>query len=471
MMRLSVVLLFMLFRPAFAEVTAEQLADQALGVPAELGADVLLRLAETDKFQLPAKRVNAIESAFSLAKSARHPYPISGTLSGISTDSDAGVAILSISGFNTLSLQARAITLMLSLNKARAMTLFASIPNPAPPALTCKDSRRAVLTPYYDLLKRVYESGFSDAERKKGLPLALLLEHIKSLSSPLQLEPVARLLRSLKLSKPELVDLLAAYSTAMKRITSDDRSFTSATTLSFNQAFNDLQQEASRQEIPTLPLADGFRSYLVRHLSAPSCADSIDRPEVAKIVDLFNRTYAQESQGQIAPISAQETKPGHNLEQRFEIYNFWQKPGTRTLQQDLIAMAADFRNKKPDDPVWERVPEFLKQLESWKKQNDETPGNYFHQICFAYLPLIEMIPTGSLRNSVISAFVGFLHSSEMQRNNPPEWLMEYRRLMAIRGLTPADKKAILDIERAAGDPVMTLYLDLDTLGSNAAPNR
>jgi hypothetical protein len=88
-------------------------------------------------------------------------------------------------------------------------------------------------------------------------------------------------------------------------------------------------------------------------------------------------------------------------------------------------------------------------------------------VCFTYIPLIELAPPGELQQTALKSFLEFLKRSPMERSNPPEWLMEFFRLLEHSDGTPEGKTVIREEIKRSGDLVMNLYLELDRI----APKR
>jgi hypothetical protein len=94
-----------------------------------------------------------------------------------------------------------------------------------------------------------------------------------------------------------------------------------------------------------------------------------------------------------------------------------------------------------------------------------------------YAGLLDIAPSGSLREHVLHSYIDFLKNSEVEHGSPPEWHLEVSRLM--NGATDATSGEISRVKnemRARGDPVMILLVDVQrTLAAQApattAPHR
>ena len=62
-------------------------------------------------------------------------------------------------------------------------------------------------------------------------------------------------------------------------------------------------------------------------------------------------------------------------------------------------MAQFLTVEQRQDPAWEaQALDFLNEVEKWKGEHDETESNYFDQVCFIYIPLVELMPPGAVRD-------------------------------------------------------------------------
>jgi hypothetical protein len=206
-----------------------------------------------------------------------------------------------------------------------------------------------------------------------------------------------------------------------------------------------------------------------------------------RIAESFNsnlRRVADPEGSQIKPILPEEMEAG-KVEGRAQVYNYWTKPQTEKLLMDLKHLrfgtpeqieANDKKGTRRDlrsqfltveqrsELSWQTEARgFLNEVESWKKDHDETEENYFHQVCFVYTPLLELVPPGQLWESVLQSYVSFLKDPAMQKGSPPEWYLEVSRLIQLPDADPATRTKVLETIKARGDIVMSMYVDLERL--------
>jgi hypothetical protein len=443
----------------------QELAYAAPVAPPELAADILIKLATLpiEAFNHPdhrARRAEWIERAFQLSAHARHPWRrVAGVVRASHTDSDAGILSSSLEArLDVLSLRCRAVRAMLDLNPARARETFEQIVLRIP-SLTCKDAMRYTVDDYYLLLDEIYPRTLTAKELREGRYLDILERQLRLIDAPAKLDPAARMLLRLQLPPEDFTRLLNAYSAAFFRIDADDRAFTTGANHSLTQATFDLIKKSQQLGLSVTPLVEGMRSYFIRHLKAVRCADSADPKgagaTLANVLDLFNSNLVKLAP-HLRPISAQDRIP-LRAEGEAEVTDLWSTPASRPFLDRLRSFRL---GRQPlGEPAWEQsVRDFRNDLETWKKNSDLPDSLIFHQLCFAYLPLIEMTPLGPLRDSLVRDYIAILASSSMQRDSPPEWYWEFRRLIRLHGARAHELEQIEDEIRNSGNTLMRFLL-------------
>jgi hypothetical protein len=136
--------------------------------------------------------------------------------------------------------------------------------------------------------------------------------------------------------------------------------------------------------------------------------------------------------------------------------------GARGLRSDGRAAFLTLEERR--DPQWEiALRDFLTVVETKTRDWDESEALHFHKVSFTYIPLIDLAPPGELQDTIVRSFVGFLRRSPVERNSPPEWFMEFTRLVLHGDGTQQGRNRILEEIGRTGDSVMNLYLELDVL--------
>jgi hypothetical protein len=473
-------------KPKFTREVRSILDSAPLAAP-ELAADILIRFAASPAVSDPAAKKQMLEDAVRMAGAAKYPLKLVGAVPNAGlTDSDAGVLWAALDlNLAALSLRARVVDQMLRLDPARALGIFREILPLNLPPLTCANSMAYSLSDFYNTAEAVLAGGFTQKQRREGKHLELAQELIGAIASPFQLEPAMKMLVQLKVSKASFESLLAAYGVALKNMNADDRSFSAAMDFSFLQSLIEITKLLGSREVGAGPLIDAFRSYYVRHASASRCADSVNSKvqvdKSAQITEQFNR-YLQPLAPDVAAIKPEEVKAAR-AEGNAQVYVFWQTDKSKQLLSEIKHLRfgtpeqIEANNRRPRrsdgraqfltdeqrrDPSWEsEAIECLEDLESWNRDHNETETNYFNQLCFAYNPLLELIPLGKLHDRVLQSYAHFLARSPMKTEDPPVWFLHVNRFLHLRDADKATLDGVEQEARRSGDPIFGLYLDLE----------
>jgi hypothetical protein len=194
-MRLSA-LSALLATAVFAAPPPDPLIGQAHAAPPEFAADALLRIAEKAKLT-PEGKIELLEEAFRLAQSAHFSIPYR----SLRAESDSLAATRNQAyrlHLDALSLQTRAVRALLPIAPAKARQYFEQIRLPQLPELTCADALIPDVSSFYDVLGQVADGAFSPKERAKEEDVNFVLSYISRITSPVQLVPAARLVKTQK---------------------------------------------------------------------------------------------------------------------------------------------------------------------------------------------------------------------------------------------------------------------------------
>ena len=220
-------------------------------------------------------------------------------------------------------------------------------------------------------------------------------------------------------------------------MSSDDRAFSSSTNPDLLETLVRLARDSEAKGVSSLGLVDAFRVYYVRHMRAARCEDSVDLKETGPMLEHLAELHPAKVEGHAT------------------VYDFWSKPET----EKLLAGIRHLNSAKPEQRgklSWQiEAQDSLNQVQSWNKDHDETEENYFHEVCYIYHPLLELVPEGELLESVLESYIAFLKQSRVERENPPEWYFEVRRLLE------PEREKVWRAVQAKGDLVMSLYVELD----------
>ena len=378
------------------------IVDMVDAAPPEFGASALLRMLESGGIDDQPTRRELIERAFQLAALAHDPWRVR-TLPGAgflaSTRARAGELQL-----DRLSLQTRAVRLMLPLDKRRARDLFLEIPRPALEPLACDGWVGADLGDFYSTLGLVADQTFTPEEKSREDDIHLVIDYLGAITSPLQFQPALHLVLGLNVKADRRRVLLVQLGAAVTAVSADDRSFASV----------------SAALTPNLPpeLLPAFQHFTASHATASRCA---------------------------APPA---NKAG---EQSAEEKRITQDQMKLMFHGDRLVSRAGRAT-----PEWQRrLEDFLTGMAAWRQSPDESNASFYHRKMSVYQGLLD-VTSDALRARLIDDMVRFALDSELQRDAPAEWFLQLKTAdERVRSGTAPGPDVLRGFDRS-GHPVLLL---------------
>ena len=463
-------------RPQSSEVKQQQrtrvddLVRLARSAPPEIGADGLIRLAESDLVTGKARKRELLEEAFRLAAGAGQPFKR--LYVGGEVDTRAGYLGHAFSlQLDALTLQCRAVRAMLAVDKQKAREIFATIPPRLKlPPLGCEDALVYDVGIFYDTLRMVAAETFSAEEKGQDLHVQFVNSYVDAMASPSQVGPVSIAITSLNPTAPQLSLLVGTFGRALKQIAGDDRSFTYSMTrdASVFNAVKELAVASERKNVPPRELLEEFRSYLVRHLSGKRCADNLSgpSPEEPRYVEAANNILRLDT-----PISPDETKPAE-IGGRVNTYAYWKSQDARRLSAKIRKLrfgrgARPLTDAEKDNPEWRtELADFLTDLANWNGRGEKAEADFFHQKSVLYVASLKLLPPGQQQEVVLQSYLAFATNSTMQKESPVEWLMQVRPLIEqARSLAGNDRARFMEGLNRSNNAPLLLYVGLAELTS------
>jgi hypothetical protein len=454
------------------------LVDAARGVPAEFAADALLRIAAVDRKDVDkAWRIELVDEAFRYAANAHDPYNLRPYQ--VKSQGPGGfVERVSRQELDGLTLQSRAVEQMLALDVVKARELFDRIPAPQLPRLACADSIVPDVSRYYAAMGRVANEAFSAKEIANEEPFKLLMSHTV-VASAAQVGPVAHVIAISRLRDAQFRALLAQFLAGLKTVGGDDRTFTFWRRA--GRDVGDLLEAAAKRNLPPTALLEGYRAYLVRHLSGTRCSDSmqmgvkvviesiayqIEREEAPNNpAGFFNDTLRNPSIPAIT--TTEETPTTIDVE----------AAGLKgCVSPECEAIGKKYRSLviKPDsfpytpaeklEAEWQnRLREYLSAVLDWKQDTGANDAEHFRFKCSIYNDLLASVPPGDTRDLVLRASLTYLEQARNTVPRPAEWFLPANILISRVTMDPLAMGAFAKELLASADPVIALYTRLDKL--------
>ncbi|MFL6208193.1 MAG: hypothetical protein ACJ74W_05045 [Pyrinomonadaceae bacterium] len=441
----------------------------------EIAADLLLRVVEAGLVPEQTRKIELLEEAYRRAADAQQP--LKRRAWGGMVDTRTGYLSFAYDlKLDALSLQCRALRLLLPIDGARARKLFADIAPPKLEPLTCADALYYDLDDYYDTLREIVKTTFSAKERQQGKHVEFMLPYLDNMVSPLQVAQSVRTILALDTTPAQLADLVLAFQLALKKIAGDPRSFTLTVRYgSVVRGIYDLITTSKKRDAVTGELPQIFRAYLVRNLNAAQCADSVVNVDK----DFAEGGYLKfVNEWLEPPITPDEVGP-RKIEPAAQVDAYWTTPSAKALLMKYKRLRFGDEEIPPakggaDSNVWlQSLTEFLNELEDWRGADERAEADYFHQKCNLYEALLEIVPTGPTRSVILSSFVRFLRDNNIQQESRIEWLLHANALIgraqAGRDRSPTELLAVM---RNSGDTTLRLYAELvDLTHPKPAPTK
>jgi hypothetical protein len=445
----------------------QAMVDGAAAAAPEVGADVLIRLAESRKVASRATKIEFLSKAFDLAATAEQPVKRLAMFGG-----DTPSALLSRAyrlNMDKLSLQSRAVNDLLPLDAAKARELFEEIQFPALSPVGCEERLTYDLDLFYETLGKVARLGFTAKDKLKGRQIALLTPFVGTLQSHAQAKPAAELLVGARLSASDLGQLANAFAGALAQLRGDERSF-AATAMGpggngISGSVAMLVTTLEAKEISSITLLRALRQYLVSNFGEVRCAETLrgqaDNSSLPEAVKYFNQQFRRYLQtAQIAAITEDELKKARIIP-RVPPAVYWQSPESKRLATEMRRLRfGDGESRLTDadrtTSAWSsRLTDFVTELEAWQPDN-EPAANVFHQKSILYEGLIDLMPSGPEKSKVLQSFVEFLEQNSVQTPTRIEWLVHADDLLSGKRAAD-DREEVIQAFVSSGDPTLGIY--------------
>ncbi|HUA59603.1 MAG TPA: hypothetical protein VML19_12660 [Verrucomicrobiae bacterium] len=480
MRRFALLLLPALCWSASTSITIDQLITMARAVPPEFSAEALIRIAAIDKVE-KTRKIDLLEEAFRRAGDAQLPYKRRASI--VKVAGPAGVYNRTAAqGLDALSLRLKAVRAMLLLDAARARDLFRRIPPLKLPALACEEYLVYDVDAFYDALSHVSRETLTPAEIEKGEELRLIEPYLNSITSPVQLPGAARLIAGSTVNDKDFQTLMAAFSKVMVKIKGDDRSFSFAPV---GPPIRAIVEAAEKRKLPAAPLLEAYRLYIVNNMAAARCADD-DLMVYEATSFAFADPRAAEQQGpdpsayfndhlRVPPL--QEIKEVEVTPSKLEGV----ATGLRgcddeacksiVLQYTGLIFDAD-RNPLPfakkETPEWQgHVEDLLTAMAGWKPVAPSAAAEHFREKSSLYSDLVNIQPNTAGRIKVLRAELQYVVKDKAGAESRAQWFLPINGIIGRVTLDPLGLGVLSDDLRNSGDPIITLFTELDAI----APRR
>jgi hypothetical protein len=424
-------------RAARIELPADvrPVVELARMAPPELFADTVIRLVQAGRIPQPQLQAELLGEAFAIAGGAAEPVRLTAIPP---TPTDTRALYRGRAGdlrLDALSLRSRILRELLTLDRTAARERFPAITHPVLEPRPCDDPLVADISEYYETGAAIAQSAFMAAEKEKGAHVQFLLTMLAGARSPAEIEPFARAIQSVNLLPHEWELLLASLAQKLETIGPDYRAFALSLTALQNEMAA-LGALGGANGAGTDGLARAFRKYVTAQLSAARCAPDFG-PSMEEI-------------GVTPPLSGDEMKPSKRGDS-FKADAYFQSEDSRQIGESLHRLRS--ADAERGSSAWRNaLADFLRDFKAWRPPGSDIDA--FHQRMTVLKSLLQMLPQqGDDRDRVLILCVTYL-ASDVERQNPAEWLWQVKALLTDAG---SDAAKMLAQFLASKDVGLTLF--------------
>jgi hypothetical protein len=328
---------------------------------------------------------------------------------------------------------------MVPIDAARARVMFQEIPKPQLTPLTCDDALVYDVSDYYQVLGTVVSSSFNEKERKKDENVNFFLDYLLQATSPAQVAPLAAAIKSVSVTPEQREILWNRLGGLLESIQPDDRSYAASLT------------EIERTVPPALHAS--LEKYSKK---SSGCRDDAATPAGVSVA-LAN--------GGPQPVGTGSTP---------KIERYWDSVATHILLEGAKKLRFGTEGKVLSDAdrasqEWQQqLADYLRQLGEWGPGQEKSEADYYHQKCVVYEALVELIPPGPERDTVLLSYLDFIGNSSLQQQSPAEWFMHAQSMLQrVRLTNSGEPNKLLEGFQKSGNPILSLYAMLErTFGSS-----
>jgi len=411
--------------------TLQEAIDAGEALPAPLRADALIRIADKMKGRCPKQAYELLENAFEQAESVKELSAYRSIARVV--DSRAGTeAKVASQGMDRLSLQSKAILVLVSFRPADAIRLFRRIATPRPEAVGCSNLAVPDVSIYYKTLDKVLELL---QEKSAGAPgkvaaFELLQNAVQSTTAPEQLAPLLRTLDHVAISRSELSQLVDSLAVRVEVFPVDDRTLSTVGP----GAVESIDKLSRLPGTPNYPLLHSFEKYMRNSLHGAHCS-SVAKSEISTmpVYEAFNRTLASATSG-IEELPLNSISPA--VEQSGDEIGYWKSKRSQELLTSAKHLNFDdswikYVSDQTNSSDWRaRIDSILNDIHGWGESEEANAIDYYHERCILIHGILTRLPaTDPMYGKALDELVTTFEASSLQTERPAEWYWEIAMLV------------------------------------------
>ena len=421
----------------------ETMVATARSAPPEIFADAIVRMVEGGRIPNIEWQKILLQEAFTSAQQAHEPVRLIAA-AGLAPDTRASFrARASDLQLDALSLEARVLKALLTVDRSLARQMFQGLPRVAAQDSTCEDPLLPDASSYYEVAGAVAQSAFTSEEKQHSAHVQFLIATLAGATTPAEVAGFVHALGQVELSHSEMDMVASALEAKLGAMPVNYRSFALkiddlATGLDFFAA------RARGQGVSMNELGAAFRRFVVTQMQGPRCQEDYDQAAS------FASTMRVKNLGDLAPLSKDEMKPS-SRGGKFEAKSYFDADHSKELADSLNRLrfpseGRPFSEEQRSTGAWGVLfSDFLRDYQAWSPTG--TDIDILHQRLTVLRWLLELTPPGDDRTRVERLAVTALEAGGADKQSPAEWFWQAKSILSAAG---GDQRAVADAYRASG---------------------
>jgi hypothetical protein len=427
----------------------EALIAMARNAPPEIFADSAVKLVESGRIAGVDAQKSLLESAFVAASQAHEPIRLI-PLPGLGPDNRASFrGRASELQLDALSLEARVLRALLTVDRTLAREKFSSITRPHLEAQDCKDPLIPDASSYYQAAGGIAQSSFSADEKKASAHVQFLIGVLAGVDSTPELAGFLRSIESVELSKAELEVLASSIQAKLDAMPANYRSF-GVRIDELAGALDFFAAKLGSQGDSAVALGASFRKFVVAQMKGPRCKEDLTQATA------FATTMKVKYLGELQPLKDDEMKPSKRGGE-FEAKSYFDAEHSKELAQSLDRLrfhpqGPPYSEEERSTPDWKALfTSFLSDYRGWNPLGADI--DVLHQRLTVLRWLAEVSPPSVGREVVMQASLAALKFGTADRESPAEWVWQARSILYS---SASDERVVLDAYRTSNIPALVL---------------
>jgi hypothetical protein len=421
------------------------LMTRAARLPIEYHADIIFQLADRGDIS-PTHLRAVLDSIFSAADSAQHPFPMRDAVhipDSLSSEREQASGL----GLDTLNIKTHIIDKFIASNPSYALKLAEEVTLRLPQS-SCADFMVPDVSPYYTIIGQI-------ASRSTGATLharvmTLERDRIEHASSSMELKPASKLVLSIA-PDSSFLDALSDLTHAINIETASDREFAQIDENGeFTALIGELIDKAEQNGISPVPLMEAYRGFLTRSLSGTQCGfHPTNRHTEAQ---RFNTVLERHHLSNVNRLNDKDLvgKPEQHFVVESSLPDY---PEFHPLLHSLffthdveLAERSSPSEISADRLSQADLDDYLTLLDKLTEQEDRCPACKFVSESQLYFAIIDSIPSYLNPDRAIDSYIKWCSDSTMQKDDPELWLYRLRGVLNLnRNITKADLARVVQL--------------------------